>query len=97
MPAVETDAAREAAAQLETLARDLRVRGYSVRPVYVGEHAGITVVHQTVRRLSEIIRVAPASDGSWWFWWPWDDPISPASDVDAAAFKIAYVLTPRGA
>jgi hypothetical protein len=46
-----------------------------------------------VTELSETVHVAPASDGGWWFWWSWNDPIARVSDVDAAAFKIAYVLT----
>lgn len=97
MAAVEADAAREAIAQLEALARDLEARGYAARLVTVGDFAHVRVQHRTVRQLSEIVRVAAASDGGWWFWWSWGEPIARVSDVDAAAFKIAYVLTPASA
>jgi hypothetical protein len=45
-------------------------------------------------KLSETIYAAPAAAGSWWFWWSWADRIAPIGDVETAAFKIAYVLTP---
>jgi hypothetical protein len=95
MAAVETDAAREADAQLEALARNLEDRGHATQLVNIGGHAGISVIHRTVTQLSETVHVAPAADGDWWFRWSWNDPIAPVSDVDAAAFKIAYVLTPQ--
>jgi len=95
--AVETDAAREAAGQIERLTRDLQARGYAARLVIVGGYMAISVAHRTVTQMSETVTVAPATDGNWWFWWSWGDPIARASDVDAAAFKIAYVLTPTGA
>jgi hypothetical protein len=94
MAAIEADAAREAVTQLEALARDLEARGYAARLVKAGEFAHIRVQHRTVTQMSEIIRIAVASDGDWWFWWSWGELLARVSDVDAAAFKIAYVLTP---
>jgi hypothetical protein len=89
------DVAREAAGQLEALAKDLEPRGFAVRLVNVGEYAGIRVAHRVVSQLSETVHAGPAGDGRWWFWWSWADPIAPVSDVQTAAFKIAYVLTPQ--
>ena len=100
MAATEPDGAREAAGQVERLTRDLQARGYAARLVIVGKYMAINVAHRTVTQMSETVIVAPATDGTWWFWWfwwSWRDPIVRASDVDVAAFKIAYVLTPTGA
>jgi hypothetical protein len=40
------------------------------------------------------VYAAPAEDGSWWLWWSWADQLAPIDEIDTAAFKIAYVLTP---
>jgi len=95
--AIEPDGAREAAGQIERLTRDLQARGFTARLVIVAGYRAISVTHRTVAQMSETVRVAPATDGNWWFWWSWGEPIARASDVDAAAFKIAYVLTPASA
>ena len=52
------------------------------------------VANRWAAELSDTIYAAPAEDGSWWFWWSWEDRIALVGDVEAAAFKIAYVLTP---
>ena len=36
-----------------------------------------------------------ADDGSWWLSWSWGDRIARLTEVESAAFKIAYVLTPQ--
>ena len=90
------DAAREAVARLEALAEDLEARGFAARLVDVGGYAAVRVAHRVVSQLSETIYAASAGDGMWWFWWSWADPIVPVSEVETAAFKIAYVLTPSG-
>jgi hypothetical protein len=86
--------AREATRQLEALAKDLKARGFEVRLVNTGRYAGVRVAHRVVSQLSETVYIGPAEDGTWWFWWSWADQIVPVSDVQTAAFKIAYVLTP---
>jgi hypothetical protein len=88
------EAAREATWQLEALAKDLEARAFAARLVNSGEHIGIGVTHRVVSQLSETVYAGPAGDGTWWFWWSWGDQIAPVSDVETAAFKIAYVLTP---
>jgi len=90
------DAAREAVARLEALAEDLEARGFAARLVDVGGYAAVRVAHRVVSQLSETVYAAPAVGGAWWFWWSWADPIVPVSEVETAAFKIAYVLTPSG-
>ena len=87
-------AAREAAGQLEALAKDLEVRGFAARLVNSGGRMGIRVTHRVVSQLSETVYAGTSGDGTWWFWWSWGDQIVPVSGVQTAAFKIAYVLTP---
>jgi len=84
----------EAARQLEALAKDLEVQGFAAQVVNTGGYAGVSVTHRAVSQLSETVYAAPAGYGTWWFWWSWADQIAPVSDVQTAAFKIAYVLTP---
>jgi hypothetical protein len=88
------DAARQAAEQLEALAEDVQKRGFLAHVVPGGRYASVTVVNRSLPQLSEAVYAAPSEDGSWWFWWSWADRLAPIDDVDAAAFKIAYVLTP---
>jgi hypothetical protein len=94
MRADRVDAARRAAEQLEALAEEVEKRGFSAEVTRDGRRMCISVVNRTVPQLSENVYVAPLEDGSWWFWWSWADRLAPIDDVDAAAFKIAYVLTP---
>jgi streptogramin lyase len=91
--AADTEAARQAAAQLGVLADNLAGRGFTAQITQAGTRACVAVTNRSVPQLSEVVNVAPADDGTWWFWWPWSDRIAPVTDVDAAAFKIAYVLT----
>ncbi len=34
----------------------------------------------------------PAEDGSWCFWWPWQQPIGSTDDLAVVASKIMTVL-----
>jgi hypothetical protein len=89
------DAARDAAEQLEALAKDVQKRGFDVKAVKSGHRAGLSVTNRSVPQLSETVYIAPDELGWWWFWWSWADRLAPIEHVDAAAFKIAYVLTPH--
>jgi hypothetical protein len=95
MTATDTGAARKAAMQLGSLAVNLRGRGFTAQVTRAGTRGCVSVASPSVPRLSETIYAAPADDGTWWLWWSWGDPIAPAGEVDTAAFKIAYVLTPH--
>ena len=94
MSVTSTDPARAAAERLAALADDLSRRGFAVTSESDGQHR-LRVASRGVAPLSEDIYVAPADDGAWWFWWSWADRIAPIDDVDAAAFQIAYVLSPN--
>lgn len=95
MALIETDASREATAQLDALARDLTERGFETRVSSDGGTLSLSVTSMTMPSLRESIIAAPVDGGGWWFWWSWGDRIACITDVQAAAFKIAYVLTPQ--
>jgi uncharacterized protein with LGFP repeats len=81
--------------QLGVLAVNLRGRGFTAQVTRAGKRGCVGVASQSVPQLSETVYAAPADDGTWWFWWSWGDRIAPVGEVDTAAFKIAYVLTPH--
>jgi hypothetical protein len=82
------------AERLQALAADLGKRGFGTRVLAPGDTWRLRVENRSVPQLSETVYAALAEDGSWWLWWSWADRFAPIEDVDAAAFKIAYVLTP---
>lgn len=92
MDAPGGDAACEAMAQLEALSADLAERGFGTHTAPAVHK--LHVANRAVPEVCDDISTAPAEDGAWWFWWSWGDRIAPVTDVGAAAFKIAYVLTP---
>jgi hypothetical protein len=81
--------------QLGVLAVNLRARGFTAQVTCAGTRECVGVAHQSVPQLSETVYAAPAEDGTWWFWWSWGDRIAPVRELETAAFKIAYVLTPH--
>jgi hypothetical protein len=91
---VTTDAATAAADRLRDLATNLGHRGFSARMLAADDKLRLWVQHRSISRLSDTVYAAPAEDGSWWLWWSWADQLAPIDDVDEAAVKIAYVLTP---
>lgn len=88
-----TDAS-QAEGQLGALADNLSGRGFTARVTRIGRYRCVKVANPAVPQLAETIYLA-RSDGAWWFWWSWADRIAQASDIETAAFKIAYVLTPN--
>ncbi len=91
----ESDPARLAFAQLNALAVDLSGRGFLTGMVREGGTRKLLVVNQAVPSCREHITVAAEDDGAWWFRWSWGDRITLVDEVAAAAFKVAYVLTPQ--
>jgi hypothetical protein len=92
----QSDAARMAVAQFVDLAVDLNERGFLA--VMLREQDGkliLRVTSQDTPSCREDITTAADDGGAWWFLWSWGDPIALTGDVAAAAFKIAYVLTPQ--
>ncbi|MGD0559730.1 MAG: hypothetical protein ABSA93_32775 [Streptosporangiaceae bacterium] len=87
--------ASDAVRQREALAQELTARGFHAEMKSVDGYECVHVVSRTVPELAEDVRAFPDSDGIWWFWWSWDDRITDIGEVEAAAFKVAYVLTPE--
>lgn len=97
MSVTDADAAREAAVQLEALARELAERSFEARVTGDCGRPSLSVTNPAVPGSRQTIAVASADDGGWWFWWSWGGRIARIADVGTAAFKIAYVLTPPAA
>ena len=94
MVATDSGAVAAAAKRLNDLAANLDQRGFSARVLVTGEKLRLWVQHRSIPQLSDAVYAAPAEDGSWWLWWSWADQLAPIDEIDAAALKIAYVLTP---
>lgn len=93
---VTTDQAATTAAEqrLHELAANLDQRGFSARVLLTTEKLRLWVQNRAISQLADTVYAAPAEDGSWWLWWSWADQLAPIDEIDTAAFKIAYVLTP---
>ncbi|GAB3278797.1 hypothetical protein GCM10027589_05080 [Actinocorallia lasiicapitis] len=82
---------------LRALGDDLESRGFGIRLVEpLGAAPFLRVTSPSSGEFSEHVTVRP--DGEVLaFFWSWDAPIVPVSEVAEAAERIAYVLTPQGA
>jgi hypothetical protein len=88
------DAERLAVAQLEALSADLAGRGFLAVRLNNGGTPTLQVTNRDTGS-RENVTIAADDDGAWWFLWSWGDRLGDVGDVGAAAFKIAYVLTPQ--
>jgi len=95
MTDAERAGAMAAGKRLDDLVGELDVRGFAARVLMDGGTLRVRVQNRAISQLSDTVYAAPAADGSWWLWWSWADQLAPIDDVDAAAVKIAYVLTPH--
>jgi hypothetical protein len=94
MTSTGTGATHEAAEQLGALADNLRARGFSAEVTQADQYWCVRVDNLGAPTLAETVCAAPVF-GAWWFWWSSGDPIARLAEVETAAFKIAYVLTPQ--
>lgn len=94
MSVTDVDKAKAVSERLRDLAEALESRGFAARVLVTDGKLRMSVQHRTVAQLSEAVYAAPADDGSWWLWWSWADRLAPIEEVESAAVKIAYVLTP---
>lgn len=92
---VEPDARSIAVSQLEALASDLGGRGFGTCISHHGGTLSLSVINRAAPGSGETIAAAPAADDTWWFLWSCGHRVARIADVEAAAFKIAYVLTLR--
>ena len=94
MGEVEVGQRDAAAKRLGDLADSLDRRGFSAQVLANGNELRVLVQNRAVSQLSDAVYAAPAEDGAWWLWWSWADQLAPIDEIESAAFKIAYVLTP---
>jgi hypothetical protein len=94
MTILDDQAVREAAGKLQELAGELTGWGFHAQLRQSQGQAYIHVASSASRQLAGKVYAAPADDGDWWFWWTGADRIARIHEVDVAAFKIAYLLTP---
>ena len=79
-------------AHLRDLAEELRNRGFVSRLLDVASQPHIKVANPDSPELAERVLCRPAEDGSWCFWWPWQQPIGSADDLAAVSTKITTAL-----
>ena len=84
----------EQLAHLRRLADELGQRGLAVELGGGTSRGSLRAANPEIRGLAEWVLCAQAGDGSWWYWWPWGQPIGPARDVAQAVAKITAVLRP---
>ena len=71
------------------LARHAMTSSLMVPP---GRVPSLHVLNPAAPALAEDVYAGRCEDGGWWFWWPWAERISAASDLEQAAARIAHVL-----
>lgn len=87
------EAARdEQIAHLQRLADELAGRGFTAGLSGRSKQAHLRVANPDTPRLTERVLCHQARDGSWCYWWPWQQPIGPVDDLEQVATKIAAVL-----
>jgi hypothetical protein len=77
---------------LRSLAEELRTRGFVTELLENTSRPSVRVANPDSPDLTERILCGPGRDGSWCFWWPWQQPIGSADDLANIAEKITTVL-----
>jgi len=79
-------------AHLEYLANELDKREFRTEFTRAIARPYITVANGMQPQLNERVLCERAEDGSWSFWWPWQQPIGSVDDLETVVSKIAAVL-----
>ncbi|MEU4574641.1 hypothetical protein [Nonomuraea sp. NPDC023979] len=91
---IQVAVADQATTHLSSLQKLLQEQGLHARLLtQPGELPRLRVINPRATSLCEVITAAPAR-GVWSFWWSWEEPITPVSEVANAAQRVGYVLTP---
>lgn len=83
---------QEQLAHLQRLADELRSRGFASQLLNTAQQPSIKVCNPDTPDLNERVLCRPADDGSWCFWWPWQQPIGSTEDLLTVIGKITTVL-----
>jgi len=79
-------------AHLEHLAGELDKREFRTELTRAIARPYVTVANAVQPQLNERVLCEQAEDGSWSFWWPWQQPIGSVDDLETVLGKIAAVL-----
>jgi hypothetical protein len=91
------DHRQEAVKALTELTRALGERDFVARLLEaMTEPPFVRATNRRAVQLSENISCRPGDGEEMWFFYSWGDGIVPARHVEAAAERVAYVLTPPG-
>lgn len=93
MSAPNEESAADLVGQLGVLATGLQELGLRVKVVPGRLPPRITVTNPKVAQLSEVIYATNGRDGGPCFWWSWGEAIDAITNTEAAAARIARVLT----
>ena len=91
---METDPAK--LTYLEQLRDALTTKGFAVQLVSINTKPYLKVANAETPKLNERVHCEPAEDGSWYFWWPWRQPIGSVDDLERVTGKVASVLRSVG-
>ncbi len=82
----------EKLAHLERLADELARGEFTAHVVIKGIKSYLKVANASVPKLNSQVLCLRAEDGSWAFWWPWQQPIGAVDDLETVVGKITAVL-----
>jgi hypothetical protein len=77
---------------LRRLAGELSRRRFASRHDNAAGEPSLKIANPDSPELTERVLCRPAEDGSWCFWWSWQQPIGSADDLAVVASKIMTVL-----
>lgn len=86
----------EKLAYLERLGDVLTSRGFSAQIISINTKPHLKVANAETPKLNERVQVEQAEDGSWCYWWPWQQPIGSVDDLETVIGKVASVLRSAG-
>ncbi len=82
----------EQLAHLQRLAEELRRHEFRAEVVTNGVRSHLKVTNPDTSDLRERVICQPADDGTWCFWWPWQQPVGSVDDLETVSAKIMTVL-----
>ena len=82
----------ERLAHLERLAEKLTTSGFTAELASQISTPCLTVANARQPTLNERVLCERADNGSWSYWWPWQQPIGSVEDLELVIDRIAIVL-----
>jgi hypothetical protein len=82
----------EQLAHLQRLKDNLSSQGFTAQLLDTASQPCVKVANPDNAKLNERVLCRTAEDGSWCFWWSWQQPIGSADDVTDVTSRIMTVL-----